>query len=81
MRDWNWHRLKGLSQLSGCRHLAALLCASAPFTLTAFLLAQGEEGLQDVLRILQDEFRLSMALAGKYFVCNGCYRSFCMQAL
>ncbi|NWR45735.1 HAOX2 oxidase, partial [Regulus satrapa] len=31
---------------------------------------KGEEGLQDVLRILQDEFRLSMALAGKYFVCK-----------
>lgn len=28
---------------------------------------QGEEGLQEVLRILQDEFRLSMALAGKRF--------------
>uniref|UniRef100_A0A8B9NU85 (S)-2-hydroxy-acid oxidase n=1 Tax=Accipiter nisus TaxID=211598 RepID=A0A8B9NU85_9AVES len=28
---------------------------------------QGEEGLQEVLRILQDEFRLSMALAGKHF--------------
>uniref|UniRef100_A0A8C9L847 (S)-2-hydroxy-acid oxidase n=1 Tax=Pavo cristatus TaxID=9049 RepID=A0A8C9L847_PAVCR len=27
---------------------------------------QGEEGLQDVLRILHDEFRLSMALAGKH---------------
>uniref|UniRef100_A0A8D2NHJ0 (S)-2-hydroxy-acid oxidase n=1 Tax=Zonotrichia albicollis TaxID=44394 RepID=A0A8D2NHJ0_ZONAL len=41
---------------------------------------KGEEGLQEVLRILQDEFRLSMALAGEYFVCNGCYRCFCMQA-
>lgn len=79
MRHWNWHRLKGLSQLSGCRHPAPLLCASAPFTLS--LLVQGEEGLQDVLRILQDEFRLSMALAGEYFVCNGCYRYFYMQAL
>uniref|UniRef100_A0A8C3TWP8 (S)-2-hydroxy-acid oxidase n=1 Tax=Catharus ustulatus TaxID=91951 RepID=A0A8C3TWP8_CATUS len=31
---------------------------------------KGEEGLQDVLRILQDEFRLSMALAGEY--CQSC---------
>uniref|UniRef100_A0A669QRN5 (S)-2-hydroxy-acid oxidase n=1 Tax=Phasianus colchicus TaxID=9054 RepID=A0A669QRN5_PHACC len=29
---------------------------------------QGEEGLQDVLRILHDEFRLSMALAGNLMV-------------
>lgn len=31
------------------------------------LLAQGEEGLQELLKILGDEFRLSMALAGKHF--------------
>ncbi|KAJ6658357.1 hypothetical protein lerEdw1_020629 [Lerista edwardsae] len=28
---------------------------------------KGEEGLQEVLKILRDEFRLSMALAGKHF--------------
>ncbi|XP_010222185.1 PREDICTED: hydroxyacid oxidase 2 isoform X2 [Tinamus guttatus] len=33
---------------------------------------KGEEGLQDVLRILCDEFRLSMALTGKHFA--GCFQ-------
>lgn len=41
MRDWNRQGLEGLSQLSECKHPVALLCARAPFTLTAFFVGAG----------------------------------------
>lgn len=44
MRDWNWHGLKGLSQLSQSKHPTALLCANAPFTLIAFSVGAGRRG-------------------------------------